>query len=895
MTSSGSARENQEAQRCNRIERLGGRGPPEAIPERLLLPVLQGLPATQPEGPLVNDTLDARAVQGPPGLAWCRAWTVQVDAAITDWTRQLGADRGMAVVALGSYARRELCPGSDVDLLLLHSGWARADLSDLVQRLCYPLWDAGLQVGHAVRTPSQAVKAAGEGIDAATALTDRRLVAGDRGLLDELSSRAVRWSRRNAGRLLADLTIADRRRWAKAGWRPGMLEPQLKNGAGGLRDLQGLRWAAACLLGDVGLDPLVSAHYLGAGDRRELAAAGDILLSARCALHLARHASRRPPGNELDRLRLDVQDEVAARMGISDGGELLRKVGLATRTIFYLHERTWPQLLDDARGGRRWLRASPGPSRAASPSESLGEGLWLRDGAVALDEELTIAGEPGVVLRTLAAAGQRGVWLQRPTVERLRREIADAGTLEWDDGARTSLLELLRCGATALPALSDADHLGVLPAYLPEWNRVRGRPQRNPFHLYDLDTHLYQTIAELVGIGRGALGDHQVALYEGLESVDTLLLSALLHDVGKAWPGDHSVVGARLAREWVPFMGFERIDGERVARLVRHHLLLPNVATRRDLDDESELKAVAATVCDVETLDGLYLLSLADARATGPSAHSPWKDGLLGELHRRVRQILLNASEPAFPGAAAVAATVRERAPDRRAEALLSSVDSRYLITAGVEQVLAHARLVHPVPAPGQLRAAARSGPAEGTVTITVVAGDRRGLMAMCAGVLAAHGLTVLDARAFTTEGGLALDWFVVRPGGGLEGGPDWSEVENDLRRAAAGEWDVDTAVAAREARRDARPRPLAAPVPIEVSFDLRDGLSRIEVHGPDTPGLLYRLAHVLAEAKADVLGARVATLGPEVRDVFFVRLDPSPEARSALARALRDAATPRT
>lgn len=844
--------------------------------------------------------LDARAVEAHPGPDWCRAWAAHVDAAISGSIRELGADRGMAVVALGSYARRELCPGSDVDLLLLHSGWGRDNLSDLVKRLCYPLWDAGLQVGHAVRTPSQTVRAASEGIDTATALTDRRLVAGDRGLLDELSSRAVPWLRRGAGQLLADLTDADRRRRTKAGWRPGMVEPHLKNGAGGLRDLQGLRWAAACLLGEVGLDPLVSARYLGAADRRELAAAGDTLLAVRCALHLVRGASLRPPGNEIDRLRLDLQDDTAARLGVGagDGAELLLRVGLATRTVAYLHERTWPVLLEDARGGRRWLRASRHPSRRAAQPGSPGEGLRWQDGAVAVEESSTLAADPALAMRALAAAGQRGVSLHRPTAERLRRQIAGAGTLAWEDGARSAFLALLRSGATALPALGDADHLGVLPAYLPAWTRVRGHPQRNPFHLYDLDTHLYQTVAELVEIGRGLLGERQAALYERLASADTLLVGALLHDVGKAWPGDHSIVGARLAREWVPSLGFPGIDGDRVARLVRHHLLLPDVATRRDLDDEGELQAVATAVGDIETLDGLYLLSLADARATGPSAHSPWKDGLLAELHRRVRRVLAGGVEPAFPGAAAVAAAARHQAPgDHRVETLLSSVDPRYLITAGVTQVLAHARLVQPVPAPGELRAATREGPAEQTATITVVAGDRRGLMAMCAGVLAAHGLTVLDARAFTTEGGIALDWFAVRPGNGLEGGPGWRRVEDDLRRAAAGDLDVAAAIAARERRRDARPRALAAPVPIDVTFDLRVGLSRIEVHGPDTPGLLYRLARVLSEAEADVFGARVATLGPEVRDVFFVRLDPDsdPDTRTALALALRDAATPRT
>jgi [protein-PII] uridylyltransferase len=833
--------------------------------------------------------LEAGAIAEPPGPTWCRSWTALIDAALRRWLSEHGVSGGVAVVALGGYARRELCPGSDVDVLLLHDGWGRHDLEALVQALCYPLWDAGLAVGHAVRTPRQAVQAAAERIDSATALTDRRLVVGDVGLADELGSRVARWLRRQGGRVLSALAEADAERHRRAGDQPGMLEPDLKEGAGGLRDLHSLRWAAACVLGEVGLDPLVGARYLGATDRRELAGAGECLLTARCALHLIQRGGGRRRAQS-DRLRLDLHDEVAARAGLGDGLELLRRVGLASRTIAHLHGRTWPALLADARGGRR---------RRHPPPEPVGPALWLADGLIELEAGATLALDQSLGLRAVAAAAVHGTHLGREAAARLRRELERlAGvprSLVWDARARGALLTTLREGERALPALADAGHLGVLAAYLPEWSRVRGRPQRNPFHRYDLDTHAVVAVAELRRVIEGELDPRHAEVHGLLRDPDALLLATFLHDIGKAWPGRHSVAGARVARDWVLRMGFEQRRAEHVAQLVRLHLLLPDASTRRDLDDEHDLAHVAAEVGDAETLHGLYLLSIADARATGPAAHSAWKDSLLAELHRRVARILAGhgmgaGQEPGGvvadarrllgPAAAAVPASILERLP------------RRYLRTAGPEQVAEHLRLLLPFPGTGELRTSRRPGPAPGTATLTVVGADRVGLMADCAGVLAAAGVGVLDAHAFTHRfdaGAIALDWFVVRDGEDIH----WEQVAADLRGVGDGAMDVAAAVRRREARRDARPRPLADPVPIEVDFGRGALLTRIEVHAPDSPGLLYRLARVLADAGLDVVGARVTTLGPAVRDVFFVRQGGGPPDEAGLRSSLQLAADP--
>jgi [protein-PII] uridylyltransferase len=779
--------------------------------------------------------LDAETITAPPGRAWCAAWTVQVDDALRSWLAAVEPRGGVAVVALGGYARRELCPASDVDLLLVHDHWPRDRLEALVQGLCYPLWDAGLAVGHAVRTGREAVRAAEDDITTATALTDRRLVAGDVGLFEDLASRAARWARRTRARLLPDLAAANAARHTRAGAYPGMLEPHLKDGAGGLRDVHSLRWAAGALLGDAGLDPLVGARYLGAQDRRRLTAAADALLAARCALHAA-HGGGARHGSTVDVLRLDLHDDVAGRLGLDEADTLLREVGLAMRTVAHIADRTWPRLLADARDRRRRVRAAPVP---------LADDVTLVDGLVEIAPAASLAQDPALGMRVVAAAARSGTHVGRATVTRLQRELNGTRELPWSEDVRAHLLDVLRAGRRGLGALADADHLGLLQAHLPAWPTVRGRRQRNPFHRYDLDTHGAQTVAELMELAAGEHG----ALWQGLDDHELVLLGAWLHDIGKAWPGDHSVVGAHHAAVWVTAMGFGEAGARRVAGLVRDHLLLPQVAAGRDLDDPAEIMAVAARVGDVQSLDALYLLSLADARATGPTAHSPWRDALLATLHARARSALTTG---------APAAT---RSPNDAAGGRDDAVSEPYW--------------------------AIRPGPADGVHTIVVRARDRHALFADCAGVLAAAGAVVLDARADTASDGLAQDRFVAR----LPDGLDHAALGADLDAALRGALDVPTAVARRERRRSQAP-PVAVPaaVTVEVAGDGR--VTRVEATGPDAPGALYRLASVLSGAGLDIRGARVTTLGATVRDVFFVQGPPDPVDVAALRAQLCAALT---
>jgi [protein-PII] uridylyltransferase len=461
-------------------------------------------------------------------------------------------------------------------------------------------------------------------------------------------------------------------------------------------------------------------------------------------------------------------------------------------------------------------------------------------------------------------------------VTRLQADLQRADRLPWDQRVRAAFLAALRRGSDALPVLADADHIGLLAAHLPEWERVRGHPQRNPYHRYDLDTHLVQTVSWVQRIADGELGQRLAAVYERLNEPDVLLLGALFHDVGKAWPpGDHAIVGAKVAARWIDAMGFDQRRAQRVARLVRLHLLLPDVAQHRELDDRSEIQAVADRVIDTETLDGLLVLSLADARATGPSAHSPWKDGLLAELHARARRALTGSSGTAIADPQTKIAAARDRrgeAPPGAMDQLLAAPPARYLLAADVDQIVEHARMLADLDPSDPIAVSVREN-TEHTVVISLVGWDRRGLLADVVGALAGLGLDVLEARAFTRHDALVLDWFVVRRRASATA-PRLDEVIAQVEAAGRGTADIEHLVTRREQRWDERPGTEAQLIAPLVVVDRGTTTTRIEVGGRDAPGVLFRLLRALADAGLDVAAARVATLGPQVRDVFFVASD---------------------
>ncbi|MFN2607306.1 MAG: [protein-PII] uridylyltransferase [Acidimicrobiales bacterium] len=728
---------------------------------------------------------------GPRGTAFCPAYTSLVDAFLAPLVPDR---RGVALVAVGGYGRGDLCPGSDVDVLLLHA-LPEDEVAALADDLWYPLWDTGLKVGHAVRTVAQALAMAADDLHTATALLDCRLIAGHAALAADLAGRArASWRSRPTDWLgaLAD-SAAERHR--AAGELAFLLEPDLKESRGGLRDVHSLRWADAAL------------PVLRPPDAAAVAAAAEVLLGARVELH-------RRTGKGGDQLLLQEQDAVAAALGDDDADALMARVGAAGRAVAWASDETWGRVV-----AFRWRP----PGRVMAHDRALGGGLVLRDGAVELAPDADPAADPGLVLRAAATAVTTGARLSRMTLDRLAAEATAPGD-PWPDEARQALVGILGAGRPAVAVLESLDQTGLLVRTVPEWAAVRHRPQRNAYHRFTVDRHLCEAAANAAGLA------------DRVGRPDLLVVGAWLHDLGKGYAGtdghdeDHSVAGVAVVEGLATRMGFPPADVATLATLVRHHLLLADAATRRDLDDPATIGAVAQAVGDATTLELLHALTEADSLATGPAAWSTWKAGLVAGLVLRVTAALAGQPVPVreFPAAhhRAVAARAREEG------GVVAEVHGQSLVVA---------------------------------------APDRPGLFCRVAGTLAVDGLDVLAARVWADEDGTAVEDLRVEP---VFGEPDWARVESDLRRALSGRLALEARLAERARLYAGRSRPRAATPPrpqVVVTNDASDTATVVEVHGPDRLGALYRITRALADLDLDIRSAKVSTTGHEVVDTFYV------------------------
>ena len=775
------------------------------------------------------------------GVTFGRALADLLDATLAELFMPAGGRTRAAIVALGSYGRRELCPGSDVDVMLLHDarGRARPGVHALAERLWYPLWDAGFVTGHALRTVKESVALADDDLDALTAIVEARHVAGDAALTADLVGRARDLIARRGGRVLHALAGAAELRRVRPGPVAEMLEPDLKEGAGGLRDLQALEWAAYALRED-GTAGLVRRGFLSADDHARLGVARDKLLDLRLALH-------RLTGGRSDQLALQDQDALAASVGAADADALVRDLASTAREVAWISRDVWARILDHLSG----------PSgRGGSRDRVLAEGVVLRDGRVTLVDGVSALR----VLDAASSAAEVGAPFDRSALVRLH----DMDDPTWDVWERAAFLRLLRGGGRAVPVFEALDHEGVLVRLLPEWEHVRSRPQRNAYHRFTVDRHLLEAVAECARLLDAA--DETPVEFDGVVAracrrPELLLLGALLHDIGKGREGDHSHVGARVAEQFARRIGLDSEGREILVWLVRHHLLMADTATRRDLADASVADGLAA-VCagDAERLRLLYLLTIGDSRATGPAAWSASKAAL-------VRDLFVKAAAAIERGAAvSVAADRRDALADLLgrddAAAFLARLPDAYLLAFDAHEAAEHHDYV-------RAGSAVKVRRHDGRVTVTVVAPDRPGLLATLAGALVVCGLDVTEANLFSTDDGLAIDVFrATDPFGRLSDGVEG--VERALADALTGGLDIDRRVA--ERRRDYRRPGERGPVAVDVDTDSSATDTIVTVHADDEVGLLFRVASAFAALGVDVRVAKVATLGSRVVDSFYVR-----------------------
>ncbi|MFH8241460.1 [protein-PII] uridylyltransferase [Streptomyces sp. NPDC018321] len=733
-----------------------------------------------------------------------------------------GGVKGVSLVAVGGYGRGELSPRSDLDLLLLHDGGDDKAVAALADRLWYPVWDLGLALDHSVRTPAQARRTAGEDLKVHLGLLDARHLAGDLGLTAALRTTVLADWRNQAPKRLPELRDLCAERAERQGELRFLLEPDLKEARGGLRDATALRAVAASWLADAPREGLADAR------RR--------LLDVRDALHLA-------TGRATDRLALQEQDQVAAELGLLDADALLRQVYEAARVISYAGDVTWREVgrVLRARSVRPRLRALLGGGKPGPERSPLAEGVVEQDGEVVLARTARPERDPVLPLRAAAAAAQAGLPLSLHAVRRLATTAGPLPT-PWPAEAREQLVTLLGSGGPTVQVWEALEAEGLVTRLLPDWERVRCRPQRNAVHVWTVDRHLIETAVRASGFARR------------VHRPDLLLVAALLHDIGKGWPGDHSMAGETIARDVASRIGFDRADAAVLATLVRHHLLLVETATRRDLDDPVTVRTVAEAVGTEGTLELLHALTEADALATGPAAWSSWRASLVADLVKRVSAVLAG-DPPAEPEAAAPTAEQERLAVEA-------------FRTGG--PVLALRAQTEPPAGP-----APSADPEPLGVELLIAVPDQPGVLPAVAGVLALHRLTVRTAelRSLPLPDGvdgsvLLLDWRVAAEYGSL---PQATRLRADLVRALDGTLDV----AARLAERDAahpRRRGVAPPPPRVTVAPAASRLATvIEVRAQDAPGLLFRLGRALEGAGVRVRSAHVSTLGANAVDAFYV------------------------
>ena len=701
------------------------------------------------------------------------------------WTSAFEAvkvSKRVALVAVGGYGRGELAPYSDLDIMLIHDGAKNID--DLASKIWYPIWDSGLKLGHSVCTVKQATELAKSELDAATALLSVRLLAGDESLANELSVEGVKTWKAGASNRLPQLMRRVRDRQQDNGEVAFLLEPNLKEGYGGLRDIHALIWAEA------------AGVAISRSDRDALDAGRDVLMAVRVALH--RHV-----GRAVEVMHLEDQDAVASLCGYRNADALVAALSNAGRSVSWV-------------GDEVWARVAAAKTKPVA-DQLLAPGVILHLGEIHLEETVDPATDPTLLLRVAASAARHKARIDRPTLDRLAQSCPPMPS-PWPVGAIDDFVGLLLTAHDAIPVLEALDQRGLWVKVLPEWAPNRSKPQRNAYHRFTVDRHLWEATAN------AATWADRVA------RPDLLVLGALFHDIGKGYPGDHTDVGVAMVEKIGPRLGLNADDTQMICAMVKHHLLLPDVATRRDLADSATIMMVADEVKTPLVLDLLHGLTEADSLATGTAAWGTWKAELVSDLVRRVHLVL---------GGAEVEEAQWRLFPDAEVLEMMAGGT----VTFGLSDD-----------------------------SVTVVSPDRPGTFSRVAGVLALHGLGVLGAQAHSDEQGMAASQFrVIVPS---HGPIEWQPIVQNLTRALNGELAIEARMAerAKTYRRKRRSAGELAPPRVTFFDEASSNATVIEVRAPDQHGILHRVTKAMAEVGLDIRHATVQTIGDEVVDAFYVR-----------------------
>ncbi|AKT40680.1 [protein-PII] uridylyltransferase [Chondromyces crocatus] len=790
----------------------------------------------------------------------------------------------VALAAVGSYGRGAVALRSDLDLRIIARDVQEA--ATVVESLLYPLWDMGVSVGHQVVSIEDLIASARDDLPSATTLLDWRHLAGDRDLSESLWQRAVTGllAHSELPLFIERLRQEVEQRHARFGGSVYLLEPDVKNGAGGLRDLDIARWASKARWGAGEVEALVRFGALVTREAAEIRAAEDTLWRLRNLLHAG--ANRRN-----DRLTFDKQEACAAALGYGAGDEAVERM----MSDYYRSARTISRTLE-----MLLTRATPTLTRRRRHEEDLGGGLRLFDGCVALANPPDLRTDPALALRAFSVAVERGLPLLGPTREAIARASAEpafcAALRESAEAAQRFLALLVTCKETQLKSgspIREMHELGLLLAMIPEFSPVVGRVHHDVYHVYTVDVHSVAAVDRLAEVTRGDLAAEfglPCRLAAEVSRPEVLFAATLLHDVGKAIGGtEHSQRGAEMAQGILARLGLPPQDVAEACHLILKHLVMYHVATRRDLDDPAAIAEFCREVNGREGLRNLYLLTVADLSTTSPTSMTSWKARMLDELYLAADASLAGQVvdderlDRAVAEATRAVASVPLAEEAERAELhaftrdYLASMPERYLLSNGAPAIAAHATVAWEQERSQALaRVALVPSRHPEAAELCVAAWDRPGLLAALTAAIAASRLVVHAAQIHSRTTGAgqiqAVDLFWVRDrGDGVEGvARSIPKLVRDMHAVLSGEVEGAALVQQRAASFRERKSPR---VRTQVKVDNRASPrhSVLEIFTRDRPGLLFTISDALYQVGLSIAVAKINTEGTRVADVFYV------------------------
>ncbi len=795
-------------------------------------------------------------------------------------TAELTKGERLAIVAIGGYGRGEMAPFSDVDLLFLLPYKRTPRVEQVVEYMLYLLWDLGWKVGHAVRSVDECIRLSLEDMTIRTSLLESRFLWGEAVLYKEMRKRFTKEVIGAAGSVTAfiDAKMTERKeRHRKIGGSRYMLEPNIKEGKGGLRDLQTLFWIAKYAYQTDEVQALVSKGVLLQEEAQRFAKAESFLWAARCQLHYI-------VGRQEDRLTFDMQSEMSRRLGYTEHAgtsaveRFMKHYFMVAKDVGDLTRIFCANLEHENRRTPRFafLRRS-----FAKPEV---EGFTLDAGRLNVKSDRHFRDHPVDMIRLFRVAQQQDLDVHPNALRAITRALSAIGPKLRDDvNANRLFLEILSSRKDPEVALRRMNEAGVLGRFVPDFGRIVGMMQFDMYHYFTVDEHTLFAVGILHQIEQGNLKDEVPLASEVIHTVNSrraLYVAMLVHDIAKGRGGDHSILGAKVAEKLCPRLGMTEEETETVVWLVRWHLAMSATALKRDLDDEGTIRKFVDLVQSPERLKLLLCLTVADIRAVGPGRWNNWKATLLRQLYRRSEELMSGTVLPEGRDGRVLAAQegLRPLLVDwqpAEIDAHLGRAYPAYWLGFNAETLAHHARLIREAErGKAPLTLDTRIDRGRAVTEVTVYTADHPGLFSRLAGAIALAGADIVDARIFTMTNGMALDVFSIQAAGGgpFDSGDKLARLSVMVDKVLAGELRLVDELAKRRPVQTARARAFKVAPRVLVDNTITGNHTVIEVNGRDRPGLLFHLTRALTQANLQIASAKISTYGNVAIDVFYVK-----------------------